>query len=68
MTPRQQTRDSEFYCLAFADDDFTDLLRESVNVIGHAGMICGNTVFRKHDRGREAVSALLLLLKFLSDP
>jgi hypothetical protein len=51
MTAREQTGDSEFYCLAFADDDFTDLLRESVNVIGHAGMICGNNIFRKHGRG-----------------
>ena len=68
MTARQQTGDSEFYCLDFADDDFTDLLRESVNVIGHAGMICGNNVFRKHVRGRKPVSTLLLLLKFLPDP
>ena len=46
MTAREQRGDSEFYCLAFAYNDFTNLLRESVNVIGHCGMICGNNAFR----------------------
>jgi hypothetical protein len=49
MAARQQTGDSELYCPILAYNDFTNLLRESLNVIGHSGMICGNNVFRKHD-------------------
>ena len=49
MTAREQTGDSELYRLVLAYNDFTNLLRESLNVIGHFGMICGNNVFRKHD-------------------
>jgi hypothetical protein len=51
MTAREQTGDSELYRLGLAYNDFTNLLRESLNVIGHSGMICGNNVFRKHDVG-----------------
>ena len=51
MTAREQTGDSELYRLVLAYNDFTNLLRESLNVIGHAAMICGNNVFRKHDVG-----------------
>jgi hypothetical protein len=51
VTAREQTGDSELYRLVLAYNDFTNLLRESLNVIGHSGMICGNNVFRKHDAG-----------------
>ena len=51
MTAREQTGDRQFYRLILAYDDFTNLLREGVNVIGHAGTICGNNGFRKHDAG-----------------
>ncbi len=51
MAAREQTGDSKLYRLVLAYNDFTNLLRESLNVIGHAGMICGNNVFRKHDVG-----------------
>ena len=54
MAAREQTGDSELYRLVFAYNDFTNLLRESLNVIGHSGMICGNNVFRKHDVGGES--------------
>ena len=37
--------------MVLAYDDFTNLPRERLNVIGHSGMICGNNVFRKHDIG-----------------
>jgi hypothetical protein len=52
MTAREQTGDSELYRLVLAYNDFTNLLRESLDVLGHAGMICGNNVFRKHDGGQ----------------
>jgi len=51
MTAREQTGDRQFYRVILAYDNFTNLLRESVNVIGHAGMICGNDGFRKHGAG-----------------
>lgn len=51
MAAREQTGDSELYRLVLAHNDFTNLLRESVNVIGHLGTICGNNGFRKHDVG-----------------
>src|SRR4051794_14125643 len=54
MAAREQTGDRKLYRLVFAYNDFTNLLRESLNVIGHAGRICGNNIFRKHDaRGNE---------------
>ena len=65
MAAREQTGDSELYRLVLAYNDFTNLLREGLNVIGHAAMICGNNVFRKHDVGNE-FSALLFLLIILS--
>ena len=49
MAAREQTGDSELYRLVLAYNDFTNLFRESVDVIGHSGMICGNNLFRKHD-------------------
>ena len=51
MTACQQTGDSKLYRLVLANDDFTNLLRESLNVIGHAETICGNNALRKHDVG-----------------
>src|SRR5215469_8589986 len=54
MAAREQTGDSELYRLVFAYNDLTNLLRESLNVIGHAGMICGNTAFRKHGVGEKS--------------
>ena len=48
MAAREQTGDSELYRLVLAYNDFTNLRRERLNVIGHAGMICGNNAFRKH--------------------
>src|SRR5690348_8627979 len=48
MTPREQTGGREFYRLTLAYDDFTNLLRKSVDLIRHSGMICGENVFRKH--------------------
>jgi hypothetical protein len=54
MTAREQTGDSEFYGLIFAYDNFTNLLREGVNVVGHFGMICGNDALRKQHMRRIA--------------
>ena len=51
MAAREQTGDCEFYRLILAYDNFTNLLREGVNVIGHAVTICGNNGFRKHEAG-----------------
>ena len=51
MAAREQTGDSELYRLVLAYNDFTNLLRESLNVIGHAETICGNNALRKHDVG-----------------
>ena len=46
MTTRKQTRDREFYRLILAYDNFTNLLRESVNMFGHLEIICGNAALR----------------------
>ena len=51
MTAREQTGDRELYRLVLAYNDFTNLLRERLNVIRHCGMICGDNAFRKHDVG-----------------
>jgi hypothetical protein len=51
MAAREQTGDSELYRPGLAYNDFTNLLRERLNVIGHPGLICGNNVFRKHGVG-----------------
>lgn len=61
MAARKQTGDSELYRLGLAYNDLTNLLCESLNVVGQSKMICGNDVFRKQDAGG-LVSALLLLL------
>jgi len=49
MTAGEQTGDSEFNRLVLAYDNFTNLLRESVNMVGHPEIICGNTALRKQD-------------------
>jgi hypothetical protein len=67
VTAREQTGDRELYRLVLAYNDFTNLPRERLDVIGHSGMICGNNVFRKHDVGGR-VSGLLLLLVLLFRP
>jgi hypothetical protein len=51
VTASEQTGDRELYRLVLAYNDFTNLLRESLNVIGHSAMICGNNAFRKHGLG-----------------
>ena len=51
MTACEQTGHRELYRLVLAYNDFTNLPRERLNVIGHSGMICGNNAFRKHDVG-----------------
>ena len=55
MDARQQTGDRELYRLVLAYDDFTNLRRESLNLIRHSGMVCGNDVFRKHDVGGKSI-------------
>jgi hypothetical protein len=47
VTAREQTGDSEFYRLILAYDNFTNLLREGVNGVGHSEIICGNAALRK---------------------
>jgi hypothetical protein len=47
VTAREQTGYSEFYRLILAYDNFTNLLREGVNVVGHPEIICGNAALRK---------------------
>jgi hypothetical protein len=49
MTTRKQTGYCEFYRLVLAYDNFTNLLYESVNVVGHPEIICGNSALRKQD-------------------
>ena len=49
MTAREQTGDREFNRLVLAYNDFTNLLREGINVIGHPEIICGNGEIRKQD-------------------
>jgi hypothetical protein len=49
MTAREQTGDSEFYRLVLAHNNFTNLLCESVNVVGHPEIICRNAAVRKQD-------------------
>jgi hypothetical protein len=47
MTAREQTGHSEAYRLILAYDNFTNLLCEGVNVVGHPEIICGNAALRK---------------------
>jgi len=47
MATREQTGDGEFYRMILAYDNFTNLLREGVNVVGHPEIICGNAALRK---------------------
>jgi len=51
VASREQTGHRKLYRLVFAYNDFTNLLRESLNVIGHTETICGNNALRKHDVG-----------------
>ena len=62
MAARKQTGDSELYRLVFTYNDFTNLLCESLDVIGHAGMICRNNAFRKHDMGELSFEFVTLLM------
>jgi hypothetical protein len=64
VTAREQTGDSEFYRLILPYDNFTNLLREGVNVVGHPEMICGNDALRKQDMW-EMTSVFLLLLMLM---
>lgn len=54
MAAGEQTGDSEFYRLVLAYDNFTNLLREDVKVVGHPEIICGNDAIRKQDVRRSA--------------
>ena len=47
MTACEQTGDGQFYRLILAYDNFTNLLREGVNGVGHPKIICGNAALRK---------------------
>ncbi len=47
MTAREQTDDRKLYRPVLAYNNFTNLLREGVNVIGHYEIISGNTTIRK---------------------
>ena len=49
MTAREQTGDREFNRLVFAYNNFTNLLCESLNVVGHPEIICRNAAVRKQD-------------------
>jgi hypothetical protein len=49
MTTRKQTGYCEFNRLVLAYNNFTNLLYESVNVVGHPEIICGNSALRKQD-------------------
>ena len=51
MAACQETGDREFYRLVLAYYDFTNLAREGVNVVRHAGIICGDNAFRKRHVG-----------------
>jgi len=45
VTAREQTGDREFNRLVLSYNDFTNLLREGINVIGHPEIICGTARF-----------------------
>jgi len=49
MTTRKQTGDREFNRLVLSYNHFTNLLYESVNMVGHPEIICGNSALRKQD-------------------
>jgi hypothetical protein len=59
MTAREQTGDRKLNRLILAYNDFTNLLRERVNVIGHWAMMCGNDDLRKHDMRKITRSSIL---------
>jgi len=62
MAACEQAGDRELYRLVLAYNNFTNLPRERLNVIGHAGMICGNNVFRKHDTGGTSFRFVTLII------
>jgi hypothetical protein len=62
VAAREQTGDSELNCLILAYNDFTNLLCEGVNVVGHSEMICGNDALRKRDILEMAFAFLFLLM------
>ena len=47
MTAGKQTSYGKFYRLVLSYDNFTNLLCENVNVVGHPEIICGNATLRK---------------------
>jgi len=49
VTAREQTGDCEFNRLVLSYNNFTNLLCERVNVVGHPEIICGNAAIRKQD-------------------
>jgi len=49
MAACQETGDRKFYRLVLAYYDFTNLVREGVNVVRHWAIICGNNALRKPD-------------------
>src|SRR4029453_10079661 len=62
MTAREQTGDGEFNRLVLSYNNFTNLLCESVNVVGHPEIICGNAAIRKQDMRNGCIIFLFLLL------
>jgi hypothetical protein len=62
VAAREQTGDSELNCLILAYNDFTNLLCEGVNVVGHSEMICGNDALRKRDILEMGFAFLFLLM------
>jgi hypothetical protein len=49
MAAGEQAGHSEFYRLSLAYDNFTNLLCESINVVGHSGMMSVSDSLRKRD-------------------
>ncbi len=49
MAAREQAGDSEFYRLSLAYDNFTNLLCERINVVGHSRMMSVSDSLRKRD-------------------
>src|SRR6266487_7142775 len=65
MTAREQTGDSEFYRLVLSYNNLANLLGESVNVLAHPEIICGNDALRKQDLRGVDLSVFLFLLLLL---
>jgi len=58
MTTRKQTGYCEFNRLVLAYNNFTNLLYENVNVVGHPEIICKNAAIRKQDMQSVAVAGV----------